>query len=228
MLTDANEHDQALAAAEKGVEFGPNSLPAHNNLAVVLKEAGQMDRAMEELTAAMKLAPWSAEAHSNRIFCMHFHPDYDAAALLAECKEWNRVHGEPLRREIRAWSNSPDPERRLKIGYVSPDFFAQAEAHYVLPLLESHDARNFEVHGYASVIRPDAVTERVRRACHVWHDILHLSHHEAARKIREDKIDILVDLTMHMRNNRLLIFAQTGAGAGDLAGLSERDGGRGD
>jgi protein O-GlcNAc transferase len=207
-LVDNNEYDQALEAGKKAVEFGPDSLHAQNNLANVLKDAGELDQALKHLAKAVEIAPNSAVAHSNRIFCMHFHPGYDAAALLEECREWDRRHAQPLRKDIPPHTNDRESERQLKIGYVSPDFYNQAEAHYVVPLLQSHLPEHFEVHCYSAVARPDATTERLRRSAHSWHDILHLSDEQAAQKIRDDKIDILIDLTMHMRNNRLPIFAR--------------------
>jgi predicted O-linked N-acetylglucosamine transferase (SPINDLY family) len=78
----------------------------------------------------------------------------------------------------------------------------------VVPLLEAHDHHELEVHCYSSVLRPDQVTERHRRAADVWHDVHGQSDHDLEQQIRADGIDILVDLTMHMASHRLLVFAR--------------------
>ena len=101
-----------------------------------------------------------------------------------------------------------DPDRRLKIGYVSSNFYRQAECFFVVPLLEHHDRRSFEIHCYASVTRPDAVTTRLQNAADAWHDVQRMLNETLVEKIRDDKIDILVDLGMHMGNKRLTMFAR--------------------
>jgi protein O-GlcNAc transferase len=207
-LFESNRLDDAAEAGKKAVEVGPEYLYAHVNFGSVLKEIGQLDAAIAHWDKAKALDPRSTIAHSNKIFGMHFHPAYDAAAIYAECRQWDRDYAQPLKGEIRAHANVRDPERRLRIGYVSPDFYAQAISHYVVPLLEGHHHDQFEIHCYASVARPDEFTQRIRRAADVWHDVLNLSDQQVAEKIRGDEIDILVDLTMHMRDSRLLIFAR--------------------
>src|SRR5207244_3402203 len=75
-------------------------------------------------------------------------------------------------------------------------------------LLETHDRAQVEVHCYASVLRPDAITRRLQKAADVWHDVLHLSDADLTEQIRADGIDILVDLTMHMAHHRLQVYAR--------------------
>jgi predicted O-linked N-acetylglucosamine transferase (SPINDLY family) len=96
----------------------------------------------------------------------------------------------------------------LRIGYVSPDFRGHAVGRFLLPLLANHDHGQVEVHCYAAMRVPDEWTSRLRACADVWHDISALTDEQAAEMIRRDKIDILVDLTMHMSGNRLLIFAR--------------------
>ncbi len=96
----------------------------------------------------------------------------------------------------------------MRIGYVSAYFYDQAEAYFVLPLLETHDHEQFEIHCYANVVRPDEITSRHRRAADAWHDVLGNTHAELAERVAADGIDVLVDLTMHMADSRLLTFAR--------------------
>ena len=113
-----------------------------------------------------------------------------------------------LAKFIQPHLNDRSPDRRLRVGYVSPDFRSHPVGRFLLPLLESHDRGSFEIFCYASVDIPDAMTDRCRAHADVWRDVLGLSDEQVADAIRQDRIDILVDLTMHMANNRLLVFAR--------------------
>jgi predicted O-linked N-acetylglucosamine transferase (SPINDLY family) len=94
------------------------------------------------------------------------------------------------------------------VGYVSPDFRNHCQAFFTVPLLAAHDHRDFEIVCYADVVRPDSITARLRASADAWRNIAGLDHEQAAELIRRDGIDILVDLTMHMARNRLLVFAR--------------------
>jgi predicted O-linked N-acetylglucosamine transferase (SPINDLY family) len=110
---------------------------------------------------------------------------------------------------IQSHGNSRDPERRLRIGYISPDFRHHATAvGGTFSLLANHDHREFEVYCYSGVLHPDAVTERLRGHADAWRETAGLSHQRLADLVREDRIDILVDLTMHMAGSRLPVFAR--------------------
>jgi predicted O-linked N-acetylglucosamine transferase (SPINDLY family) len=108
----------------------------------------------------------------------------------------------------RPHTNDCSPDRRLRIGYVSPDFRSHPVGTFLLPLLESHDHQGFEIFCYSSVRVPDAITARCRAQADVWRDALGMSDEQLAGAIRDDRIDVLVDLTMHMADNRLLVFAR--------------------
>ncbi len=96
----------------------------------------------------------------------------------------------------------------MRIGYVSPDFREHATTFFTVSLLANHDHGPFEIFCYANVRRPDALTERLRGHADVWRDTRGLSDEQLADRVRSDQIDILVDLTMHMADNRLLTFAR--------------------
>src|SRR5208282_6723745 len=104
----------------------------------------------------------SSSYQSNVVYVLHFHPGYDEEMIAAEEQRWRRQFADPLKPCRLPHQNDRNPERRLRIVYVSPDFRSQAEAYFVVPLLEAHDHEMFEIHGYASVTRPDDITERLR------------------------------------------------------------------
>ncbi|MGD0461925.1 MAG: tetratricopeptide repeat protein [Tepidisphaeraceae bacterium] len=198
---------EAARAYEKALSLRPGLSGISNNLANVYKDAGQLDEAIACYRRALRLSPDNCGAHDNLIYSLQFHHGSDAAAIFREQRAWNDRHAKPLAKFIRPHANDRSPERRLRIGYVSAYFYSQAEAFFVLPLLEAHDHEQFEIHCYACVVRPDEITIRHRRAADVWHDVLSDSHSELAERIAADQIDVLVDLTMHM-SGRLLTFAR--------------------
>jgi protein O-GlcNAc transferase len=110
--------------------------------------------------------------------------------------------------EIRPLTNDRSPDRRLKVGYVSPDFRKHCQSFFTIPLLSHHDHRGFEIYAYAQLAKEDDVTRRIRGYCDVWLNTAGLSDKELADRIRHDEIDILVDLTMHMGDGRPLVFAR--------------------
>ena len=102
----------------------------------------------------------------------------------------------------------PSPERRLRIGYVSPDLRQHALARYFEPVLANHDPRQVEVFCYAEVAVPDAVTKAMQKLAHHWRWTSGQTDSQIIERIRADGIDILVDLAGHTDKNRLRVFAQ--------------------
>ncbi len=133
--------------------------------------------------------------------------------MLAEQRKWNDIHRispaiSPSPSSLGEGRGEGGENRRLRIGYLSPYFHGHAESFFVLPLLESHDHENFEIHCYSDSIRTDEITERLKRTANVWHITTALTHNQLADKIRADRIDILIDLAMHMSHNRALTLIQ--------------------
>jgi protein O-GlcNAc transferase len=208
VLAKQERIDEAIACNRRAVQLKPDHADAHANLAHGLMERGQLDEAVAEYRVALRLKPDAAQVHSNLVRALHYHPGYDQPAIGDECRRWASRHAEPLRNEIRPHANLPDPERRLRIGYVASEFRDHVDSFFTVPLLSNHDPGAFEIVCYAQVTRPDALTERLRRHADVWRDIVGLSDAQVAELVRRDGIDILVDLKLHTGDNRLLVFAR--------------------
>lgn len=198
--------DEAATVFQEFLQTHPGQASVWTNLGNVLKRQGRLATAVAAFRRGTELDP-SLAAASNVLYTLHFQPGCDNQALAAEHRLWYQRHAAALL-EAKARRNSREPRRRLRLGYVSPDFCQQAEAFFVIPLLEHHDATQFEVHAYSSVVRPDDLTARLRQRVDYWHDVRDLTDAALAEKIRADGIDLLVDLTMHMAANRMLLFAR--------------------
>jgi predicted O-linked N-acetylglucosamine transferase (SPINDLY family) len=200
--------DDAVAAYRAALSFKPDYVEAHANLGNIFRDRGQADEALKAYRIALGLKPQAADIRSNLIFLLNYHPGFDARAIREECDRWDQQHALPLKPLIQPHTNQIDPERRLRIGYVSPDFHQHPCSHFTVPLLSSHDHSQFEVFCYAELISPDAISARLRSCADVWRTTVGLSDQELADMVRGDQIDILVDLAMHTANNRLLMFAR--------------------
>jgi protein O-GlcNAc transferase len=207
-LADQGMLDEAGACYRRALDLNPEFFEAHGNLASALKDQGRPNEAAAHYRRALELKPDAAEVRSNLIFALSFSPDCDTRPLSEELRRWNQQHAEPLAASIRPHTNDRAPERRLRVGYVSPDFRSHPVGRFVLPLLETHDRGNFEIICYNSWHISDAITGRCRAAADGWRDAMSLADEQLACAIRADRIDILVDLAMHTAHNRLLAFAR--------------------
>ncbi len=197
--------DDAIAAYRRAVELKPDYPEAHNNLGFTLQEQGRLDEAIATYRRAIDDFPG---ANSNLLLCLHYRPEYDASAIFAEHRRWAERHAGGLGEAQRPHGNSRDPDRRLRVGYVSPDFHSHPVAQYFEGLLAAHDPGEVATVCYADVRKPDDVTARLRGLAGAWRDIRGVSDDEVADRVRRDGIDILVDLAGHTANNRLLVLAR--------------------
>jgi predicted O-linked N-acetylglucosamine transferase (SPINDLY family) len=197
--------DMALAECKKTVELFPKSTQAHNALGNVYMETGRLTEAIASYEKALQLNPTNFIAHDHNVFSILFHPDYDSARILEETRRWAARHGAP--RPIQPHHNNRDPNRPLKIGYVSPDFRDHVVGRNILPLLKNRDSQNFQIYCYSGTTDFDRFNRQFRDLADFWHDTGYWTDEKLAAQIRTDGIDILVDLSLHLGGNRLPVFA---------------------
>jgi protein O-GlcNAc transferase len=207
-LKETAQFDEAVACIAEAIRLRPDLPEAHNNLGSALDNLGQIDEAIAAYRQALGLKPTDAAVHSNLLLALVKQPAGDPRGLLVESRQWDRQHAEPLKKSIQPHPNARDPGRRLRIGYVSPDFREHSVSRFVLPLLAAHDREAIEVFAYAQVPIADKMTARLKSHCDAWRDIAGLSDERVAETIRQDQIDILIDLAGHTSHNRLLVFAR--------------------
>jgi len=208
-LNAKEQADEAIAAYRQAIALQPNYAQAHSNLGNTLKNGGKIDEAIAAFRQATVQDPQNAALASNLVYVLHLDPKSTPATLAEEHRRWNERHARPLPKFSHCPPTGADAgQRRLRVGYVSPDFREHCASFFLLPLLSSHDHKNFEIMCYSNAGRPDAVTQQLRGFADGWRDVFTLSDEELARTIHNDHIDVLVDLTLHMINGRLLTFAR--------------------
>ncbi|HUK05585.1 MAG TPA: tetratricopeptide repeat protein [Burkholderiales bacterium] len=202
-LKDQRRLEEAQAELERARELAPDLMPARLNLGVVYHQLGLLERAIAELRAAHELAPDHAGVHSNLLFVLNYSARHGAEEVFAEHRRFGARHVQPVA------SPAPDPAwpRRLRVGYVSPDFRSHVVSSFMLPVFAKHDRARFEVYGYYSYAQADTVTAAMRDLADNWLDCAHYGDAELADQIRADRIDILVDLAGHTVHHRLRTFA---------------------
>lgn len=208
VLKSIGDYDEAESCYRRAIEIKPEFAEAHYNLGNLLHLFGRLDEAIAAYRRTLDLKPDFVTAHSNLVYALNFHPDYEPAAIFEAHLAWARRHAEPLGRFVAPHANVPAPDRRLRVGYVSPNFRDHAVTYFFEPTLAHHDARQFDVVCYSDVTRPDAYTQRLQSYRATWRDCTRLDDAALAELVRQDAIDILVDLTGHTDNNRLLAFAR--------------------
>ncbi len=206
-LLERGRLDEAMASYREALGIEPDFAEAHGNLGNALREQGRPDDAIASYREALRIKPDYAVAHSNLLYAEQYRIGVTAARLKRSHDEWEGRHGAPLRVEWRDHANTRDPDRRMRIGLVSADLGRHPVGYLLVRLLENKPRDGIEFVCYCGR-KPDTLTERFMAASDEWVDTRGISDTALSNRIRSDRIDILLDLSGHMGNNRLLVFAR--------------------
>jgi predicted O-linked N-acetylglucosamine transferase (SPINDLY family) len=207
-LLDLFKLDEALVCFEQALALAPNLAEAHHNLANALKDLGRVSEAVIAYRRALALRPDDRNIHANLLFAMMFDPASDQRAILQEAKRFQARFLTLPPAQVLPPVVPDAGERRLRIGYVCADFREHVFMLLLPNLIRDHNRDEFEVFCYSNVQVPDAITELYVERADQFRSIAALDDDAAARLIRKDRIDVLVDLTMHMAHGRLGVFAR--------------------
>ena len=194
-----------IAASDRALKANPNCFLAHVIRSKCCAELIDMRGAVSGMRQAVDIAPYR-EGHSGLLFEMNYLPETTPEALYAEACRWNDRYAAPLANKIRPHSNKPDPERRLKVGYVSPDLHRHPIARFLIPVLENHNRTQFEVFVFSIGAEVDSITDSIRESVDNFVST-RVPDVELTERIRADGIDILVDLAGHTTGSAYLTFA---------------------
>ena len=200
--------DAALEAFTAAVSLDPNLLVAHSNRAGVLQRLGRVDEAVALTRQLLAVAPLDRQARENLCYTVHFQSGATGEEILREHRIYDDLHARPLRWPLPQ-NVDRAPERRLRLGYLSPHLWAHVVGRNLLPVLEHHDRKRFEIFCYSNNTgADDQITARMRQLANRWLDVQSLDDEQLARQIRADEVDILVDLALFMGGHRISALAR--------------------
>jgi len=198
-------YGDAEAHLRRAIEINPMFADPYSNLGEVLKETGQAADAIPFYRRALELDADRPGVHSNLVYALNNLDGLDQTVLLNEHKAWGARHANAARTDHE---NDPDPDRRLRVGYVSADFRRHACMNFFETLISGHDRSQVEIYGYANLSVADALTEWLQGEADQWRFVRGLSDDALVNLVRTDEIDILVDLSGHTMGNRLAMFGR--------------------
>ena len=209
-LNECRRIEEAIVCFRKALEINPEFGEAEVNLGMAYSGLGQLDKALPHVRRGMEIMPDNTNAHTALLFLHNYLNDQSATDLLAEAKRYGELAARKAPKAHTAWNNIPDPDRCLRVGLVSGDlrrhpvgFFLEG----VLEALASNASQRLKIFAYSSFFHNDEVTQRLKACCNDWQSIAGISDKVVSEKIREDGIDILIDLSGHTMYNRLPLFA---------------------
>ena len=208
LLTVQGKYVEALSTLQRALDLDPDNGAVHNDIGVVHSMAGRLEDAVASFTRAVELESSKSGLQSNLLFTRHYVESSDPSVTSAAARSWSNHFAESLTRSAATHENVPNPNRRLRIGYLSGDFRFHPVGRTLLAMLPHHDDDEVEVFCYSNNDHFDSVTERLFRTASHVRNINPLDDETAANLIRSDGIDVLIDLSGHTTHNRLLVVAR--------------------
>lgn len=199
---------KAVGLLRQALNHAPANACIANNLGCSLGELGQVPEAVACYRQAVQLDPAKDHPYSNLLLNLHYLPNLSPEQVWAEHRNFGRQFEPHYAHLRRPFSNVPNPNRTLRVGYVSADFRRHSVAFFLEPVIERHDRSQIQPYCYSSVLRPDRLTHRFQEMVYPgWRDIVGVSPEQFVEQVRADGIDILVDLGGHTGNSRMMLFA---------------------
>jgi predicted O-linked N-acetylglucosamine transferase (SPINDLY family) len=208
-LSQLKRVDEALLAYDRALQLSSDLVEARLGRGTLLLKTNRIVEALSAFDSVLATKGDFAEAHSNRIFALDFlHGAGFKEHLEARNYWWREVGSKIALKSQSVYSNSLDPARRIRLGYVSGDFVQHSASTSFRVVLLGHDKSQFEVTCYSCSVVEDGVTADFRRTVDQWRDVSQHSDDELCQQIQKDQVDILVDLSGHSAGNRLTVFAR--------------------
>ena len=211
ILLEKRLFDEALQYSQKAIQISQNHSEIHQAFLImgnILIQRGQVDEAERYIRHAIKIKPDDLTPyHRGLLMIMNYNHNHNVQTIFSEHVRFGKQYAEYLH-SPDFHTNDLSLDRRLRIGYVSPDFRRHAVAYFIEPVLGAHNKEHFEIFCYSNSLKHDEVTKRIQGYADQWRNIAGISDGQAVKQIQKDEIDILVDLAGYTAENRILIFAR--------------------
>ncbi len=202
--------DEAIEFCRRAIALKPDLAAPKATLGASLQQIARHREAAEVLSEAIKSRSgnptMASQLGSTLVMLLNYSADSSPAEVYSAHMQWGEQHA-PRLAQRPLYRNERNPDRKLRVGYVSPDFRRHSVNYFLEPFLRNHDHDRLEITCYADEIGSDSSTERLRSYADRWRKVNPLSARDLAKRIVTDEIDLLVDLAGHTAHNRLLTFA---------------------
>jgi predicted O-linked N-acetylglucosamine transferase (SPINDLY family) len=199
--------ETAIALSRKVIQTYPEDLRGQVNLAGCLSDTGNPKQALEIYRTLSGKDASQMPMASNVLFEMNYLPEFSREEVFEHHVAWATRYETPIAVPVQFDDRSRDPQRKLKVGYVSADFCAHPVGFLLRDVLRMHNKEHFEFHCFSAGVKNDGITTDITAAVNAWSDVVFETPQELASRIREAQVDVLVDLSGHTGNHRLLGFA---------------------
>ncbi|WP_169149042.1 tetratricopeptide repeat protein [Azoarcus sp. TTM-91] len=230
VLLSTRRGEEAIPYLERAIKADPKFGGAYQDLGYAYFNQGRLADAIQTSQLAVDNNPDHPPSYSNLLFFLTHDYRLSPEAVLDKHLEFGRRFETQLLGTHRPHDNQPEPERRIRLGFVSADLYNHAVATFFEPVLARLDKTQFELFAFHNTVKFDEVSERLKQNFNYWVSVAHVSDKDLAEIIRACRIDILVDLSGHTAGNRLLTFARkpapvqiTAVGYADTTGLKSMD-----
>ncbi len=196
------------ASARTALALQPDNAVAWMNLGTVLQQQGLVAEAVDATRKVIELTPQDGFAWNNLLLTLNYLPEVSAQSLFAEHRAFGARFDPDPASVPRFAERDRRPDRKLRIGYLSPDFRTHVVSFFFEPVLAHHDRKSFETVCYYNHTVVDDTTRRLREHADLWRDVAALSDADLVRLMREDQLDLVVDLAGHTAKSRLTALAQ--------------------
>ncbi len=205
--TGQHRFSDAIDCYQHVLRLDSNNLMAHYNLGLSTMNIGQVERACEYFNQALAIDPNNLAVQTASLFIMHSIPGVSGQQIYKQHRKWAQQIESAFKKDY-SMQYELSTGRPLRVGYVSPDFNNHSVASFIKPILEAHNRDYVSCYCYSSTDKPDDITKLIKGLADYWRDIATFDDEQAAQVIRDDGIDILVDLSGHTKGNRLMVFAR--------------------
>ena len=199
---------EAITAYEAAVACDPGFAGAVNNLAAIAKDQGRFHEGIALFRHALEIAPNAAWIDSNLVYSLHYGNALSREDMFEAHRAWARRHTAAWDELAPEHANNRDPDRRLRVGYLSPDFHFHPVSYLIGGVLHAHDRREIEIFCYSADRKVDDLTRNLKALADHWREVVGLNDEALVAAIRADAIDIVVDLAGHTARNRLPALAR--------------------
>lgn len=203
-----HEYDHCIELCEKALDIKPSYSPARRTLFSALIKKGHIKKSLALAESVFTQFPEEIKHNRSYLFNLNYDETSSPEKILHKHQRWGNAISLTAKINTKKKFSNITGGRKIRIGYVSPDFRKHSVAYFLEPLLKHHDKNEFEIFCYSNVKDNDDVTEHLKNYTDQWLDIYKLNDQQVTKQVIKDKIDILVDLAGHSKENRLNVFIE--------------------